>query len=230
MHLLLLANDDAPFARRAEALTARGHSLVRYATDPDIARALAERSFDALLIDRSETPARAFAGDALALVRGLRAQNIHLPVLVVGASGDGPAAIAAFEAGADDLLPPAPDMAEVEARVQARLRARAWAAAPAGDTLTAGDIVVSPARLCAWRAGRPLALARTELAMLTELVRHADSVVTRAMLLHRVWHRDDQPTTNLVEAHMRRLRMRLTDGGTPDPIKTVRGVGYILRR
>lgn len=61
------------------------------------------------------------------------------------------------------------------------------------------------------------------------LARNADSVVTRAMLLEQVWHYDFEPGTNLVEAHIRRLRLKLAEYGGDDPIRTVRGVGYVLR-
>ncbi len=87
------------------------------------------------------------------------------------------------------------------------------------------DQPLAPRRLA---AGRPLALQHTELKILLVLARNAGSAVTRAMLLEQVWNYDFEPATNLVEAHIRRLRIKLTDHGD-DPIRTIRGVGYMLR-
>ncbi|PAV69736.1 hypothetical protein WR25_06800 [Diploscapter pachys] len=72
-------------------------------------------------------------------------------------------------------------------------------------------------------------MPRLELKLLAELVRNADTVLTRAMLIERVWGYDFEPDTNLVDVYIRRLRQKLTAHGGDDPIQTMRGVGYLLR-
>ncbi len=103
--------------------------------------------------------------------------------------------------------------------------------APAEDrsTLSAGDITVSLLSHRAFRGGKAIDLHKTELKLLTELVRNAGLVLTRQMLLERVWGYNFAPATNIVEAHIRRLRIKLDMPGLADPITTVRGVGYKLR-
>jgi two-component system OmpR family response regulator len=92
-----------------------------------------------------------------------------------------------------------------------------------------GDLVISPTRHSAQRNGKTLNLQKIEFKLLTELARHADTAVTRGMLLERVWNYDFEPATNLVEAYIRRLRLKLTEFGDADPIMTIRGVGYMLK-
>lgn len=79
-----------------------------------------------------------------------------------------------------------------------------------------------------WRGGQPLALSQTEFRLLLALARDAGEVVTRPMLIERVWGQDFETTTNIVDAHIRQLRVKLLQHGD-DPIGTVRGMGYVLR-
>ena len=108
------------------------------------------------------------------------------------------------------------------------MRGRGWTGS-AGDTIHAGDIVVSPTKFRAWRDGIALDLGKLEFKLLAEFVANADAVLTRAMLVERVWGYDFAPTTNIVDVYVRHLRVKLTAAGGDDPIRTVRGVGYMLR-
>jgi two-component system, OmpR family, response regulator len=77
--------------------------------------------------------------------------------------------------------------------------------------------------------GRPIELQPREFQLLEFLLRHADEVVTRTMLLEAVWNFHFDPRTNIVETHISRLRTKLAGGGGSDLIHTVRGAGYVLR-
>jgi two-component system OmpR family response regulator len=80
-----------------------------------------------------------------------------------------------------------------------------------------------------WRGTQPVPLQPREFRLLEELMRNGDRVVTRTMLIERVWGFHFEPLTNIVETHMSRLRAKLNRGGAPDLIETVRGVGYRIR-
>jgi two-component system OmpR family response regulator len=80
-----------------------------------------------------------------------------------------------------------------------------------------------------WCGGQRIPLQPREFRLLEELMRNSDRVVTRTMLLERVWGFHFDPLTNIVETHMSRLRAKLSRGGAPDVIETVRGVGYRIR-
>jgi two-component system, OmpR family, response regulator len=93
-----------------------------------------------------------------------------------------------------------------------------------GTVHTAGTLTLDPAQRIAWREGNQLALTPTEFALLDVLVRHADQALSKPQLLQLAWG-DTVHDDNLVETTIRRLRRKL---GNPDPIETIRGVGYRL--
>lgn len=221
---ILLVDDDADFARTlAEELAALGHDLSVAADGRAALAAVDTDAHDAVVLDRMMPRV-----DGMALLERLRGDARTIPVIMLSARGASDDKISGLAAGADDYVVKPIEAAELNARLQAVLRGRQWTR-EASDTLRAGDIVVSPSRFRAWRADRPVDLAKLELNLLAELVRNAGTVMTRAMLIERVWGYDFEPDTNLVDVYIRRLRQKLTAAGGDDPIQTMRGVGYMLR-
>jgi len=158
----------------------------------------------------------------------LRGGNMTVPVIMLTALGRSVEKVEGLEAGADDYVVKPVAAAELSARLAAVVRGRGWTGGSA-DTIRAGDIVVSPTKFRAWRDGTALDLGKLEFKLLAEFVANADAVLTRAMLVERVWGYDFAPTTNIVDVYVRHLRVKLTAAGGEDPIVTVRGVGYMLR-
>lgn len=222
LHLLLVEDDAALVAMLGDDLRALGHA-VTVATDGRAAiEAVVRDRFDAMILDLMLPQV-----DGLSVLQRVRQDDMGLPVIILTALGRPVEKIEGLDAGADDYVVKPVTAAEINARLNAILRGRRRPEQD-GDTLRAGDIVISPARFRAWRDGKAVELSKLEFNLLTELVRNADSIVTRAMLLEKVWGYDFEPGTNLVEVHIRRLRAKLTDDGGADPIVTVRGVGYRL--
>lgn len=224
LKVLIVEDDDELAAQLSDQLRMFGHDPV---VAPDGRRAnqlVAERHFDAIILDRI-LPMM----DGITLLKSLRDHNILTPVIVMTALGQSRQKIEGLDHGADDYVVKPVDPAELNARLHAVTRARAWTGQGSDETLRVGEIVISPARHSAWRNGKALKLQKTEFRLLTELARHAGTTVTRSMLLERVWNYDFEPTTNLVDAYIRRLRIRLTEFDESDPIMTIRGVGYMLR-
>lgn len=221
---LLIVEDDVEYAAALKAeLAQRDHHVTLAETGPSALTAIEREGFDAMILD-SMLPQL----NGVAVVERLRAAGHSLPVLMLSALGRSAEKIGGLTAGADDYCVKPTPAAEIEARLNALLRARGWTAGEA-DTLRAGDIVVSPGQHRAWRGEVPLDLTRLEFGLLTELMRHAGSYLTRAMLIERVWGYDFEPGTNIVDAQVRLLRRKLTANGGDDPIATKRGVGYMLR-
>lgn len=222
---LLIVEDDVEYAAALKAeLAQRDHDITIAETGPTALTAVERDAFDAMILD-SMLPQL----NGVRVVERLRDAGHNLPVLMLSALGRSAEKIGGLTAGADDYCVKPTPAAEIEARLNALLRARGWTAAGDGDMLRAGDIVISPGQHRAWRADQPLDLTRLEFGLLTELVRHAGSYLTRAMLIERVWGYDFEPGTNIVDAQVRLLRRKLTAGGGDDPIATKRGVGYMLR-
>jgi two-component system, OmpR family, response regulator len=221
---LLVVEDDVSFAELlSDDLRTFGHD-VTVAGDGRSALALLDRhAFDAVILDWMLPEV-----DGISALRDLREHDMTVPVLMLSARGRAFDKVEGLETGADDYVVKPVSGAELNARLHALLRARNWRV-DSSDTIRAGDIVVSPSTFRAWRDGAALDLGSLEFHLLSELVRNADMPVTRAMLLERVWHYDFEPSTNVVEAYIYRLRNRLTANGGSNPIKTIRGVGYMLK-
>ncbi len=221
---LLLVEDDEPLREMlSDQLEARGYEVSAVADGRAAIGAVGATPFDVIILDRMLP----FV-DGVDVLRWLREQEVKTPVILLTALGRLPERIEGLEAGADDYVVKPFEIDELHARIRAVLRRRTAANADSA-TVTAGDITVSVARHRVTRAGKPVEMHKTEIRLLAELVREAGTVLTRPLLLERVWGYDFVPTTNIVDAHIRRLRQRLEATGLPDPIVTVRGVGYMFR-
>jgi two-component system, OmpR family, response regulator len=221
---VLLVEDDEPLRRLlTDQLNARGYSVQSVADGRAAIAAVGGDPFDIVILDRMLP----FI-DGVDVLRWLREQEVMTPVILLTALGRLPERVEGLEAGADDYVVKPFETDELHARIRALLRRRQASGADSA-TITAGDVTVSVARHRVTRAGKPVELHKTEIKLLAELVREAGTVLTRPLLLERVWGYDFVPTTNIVDAYIRRLCQRLELPGLPDPIVTVRGVGYMFR-
>jgi two-component system, OmpR family, response regulator len=222
---ILIVEDDAELAETLAAQMADfDHDTTIAGNGHKALATIVNGAFDAVILDRVMP-----LMDGLTFLQHVRQANINVPVLILTAFGKASQKVEGLEAGADDYVVKPIDPLELNARLHALVRARQWSGKES-DTMRAGDIMVSPTKFRAWRNDIAIDLPRTEFKLLLELVRHAGSVLTRPMLLERVWNYDFEPTTNIVDTYIKRLRKKLTEGGGDDPISTLRGVGYMLRK
>jgi DNA-binding response OmpR family regulator len=221
---LLLVEDDTAFADALAAeLREFDHAVTVVGDGRAALQAVDRDQYDAVVLDWKLPQV-----DGMFVLQRLRSENVTVPVIMLSALGRPVDKVEGLDSGADDYVVKPVAGEELNARLHAVLRGRGWTSTN-GDTVRAGDIVVSPGTFRAWRDDQPLDLATLEFNLLAELARNAGSVLTRSMLLERVWHYDFEPTTNVVDAYICRLRAKLTAQGGPDPIVTKRGVGYMLR-
>ena len=145
------------------------------------------------------------------------------------ARADATDVIVGLELGADDYVTKPFDMPVLVARCRAVLRRAA--AEPAEPTLRVGELEVDVAGYSARKDGHDLALTATEFRLLVELVRRPGQVLTREVLLSRVWDYEYLGDSRLVDVAVQRLRAKIEDDpASPKTISTVRGVGYRLER
>ena len=175
--------------------------------------------YDVLVLDR-DLPV--MHGDELC--RWLRGQGVGARVLMLTAAAGAEQAAAGLELGADDYLAKPFEFVELIARVRALARRPSHTRAP---VLEAAGIRVDTAARTAMRDGRPLELARKELGVLEMLLADGDRVISAEELLEHVWDENADPFTTTVRTTIARLRRKL---GDPDPIETVTGSGYRIRR
>jgi two-component system response regulator MtrA len=149
-----------------------------------------------------------------------------VPVVMLTARGDTMDVVVGLEAGADDYVRKPFDLPELIARIRAALR-RAGTTADGPAELRLGSLVVDIAGRTVTRDGDDIPLTRTEFDLLLELVRHAGQVLSRDILLDRVWGYDYLGDSRLVDVAIQRLRAKVeADPATPELIQTVRGAGY----
>jgi two-component system OmpR family response regulator len=220
---ILLAEDDADTRHFVErGLREQGHAVLAADTGEDALHLALTEALDVIVLDRM-LPSL----DGLGVLKRMRAGGITAPVLMLTALGRIEDRVDGLQAGADDYLVKPFAFSELAARVQALGRRRAPEAV--ATRLQAAGIDMDLLRREVRREGRLVPLQPREFRLLEELLRHAGGVVTRTMLLERVWDFHFDPQTKIVETHMSRLRGKLNDGFAEDAIETIRGAGYRIR-
>lgn len=222
MRILVIEDDRATADYIQRGLTQEGHVAEVSRDGKDgLVRALSE-PFDVIVTDRMLP-----GTDGLSVVRALRAASVPTPVLMLTALGDVERRVEGLNAGADDYLAKPFAFSELLARVRALSR-RPAASAPAQTELVVGGLRMDLLRRAVSRGGQAVELLPTEWRLLEYMMRHPGQVLTRTMLLERVWDFAFDPTTNVVDVHVSRLRRKLEQPGEAPLIRTVRGAGYVL--
>jgi two-component system OmpR family response regulator len=221
---VLLVEDDAEMARFVKkGLSEAGHVVAHAPSGRDGLFMAATEAFDVLVLDRM-LPGGV---DGVRLVETLRAQDNHTPVLFLSALSGVDERVRGLKAGGDDYLTKPFAFAELLARVEALGRR------PAGDApatrLKVADLEMDLLSRTVTRGGRKVEVQPREFRLLEHLMRHAGQVVTRTMLLEKVWDYHFDPQTNVIDVHVSRLRQKLDRGFEKPLIHTVRNAGYMIR-
>lgn len=222
--LLFIEDDDGIRLALSLALEDEGYS-VRQA--PNGAEGLEEFELhhpDLVLLDLRLPDMSGFD-----VCRSLRAKSI-VPIIMITAQTDTHDMVAGLEAGADDYVTKPVVPKELAARIRALLRRVQLHGSPAAsDVSTFGDVELRRQQGIALKAGVELSLTKTEFRLLCEFADHAGAVLSRDQLLQRVWGYEYLGDSRLVDAHVRRLRVKIEDHpDDPQLIVTVRGIGYRL--
>ena len=166
--------------------------------------------------------------DGIDLILQLRRSGITSPVLILSARRSVDDRVKGLELGGDDYLTKPFAIAELLARMRNLLRRNSTQGEDA-TRLRVCDLELDMLKRRATRAGEVLNLSPQEFGLLEYLCRHAGRVVTRSMLLAEVWGIRIQPDTNVVDVHIYRLRGKIDTEGREPLIKTLRGIGYVLK-
>ncbi len=221
MRLLLIEDDPSVSAYVARGLTEAGHVCDVLADGKDGLFQATRETYDVVVVDRM-LPSL----DGLSLVRALRAAGGRAPVLFLTALGGIDDRVEGLEAGGDDYLTKPFAFAELMARVNALARRP-----PVQDVQTVlrvADLELDMMRRKARRGGQVIDLLPKEFTLLEVLMRNAGRVVTRTMLLERVWDFHFDPKTSVVETHISRLRAKIDKPFNVALLQTVKNAGYML--
>jgi len=164
--------------------------------------------------------------DGLSLIESWRRRGLRFPVLILSARRSVDDRVKGLQIGGDDYLTKPFAFAELLARVQALLRRQSGAAEP--TELHVGDLAIDLLSRRVTRAGRTVELRPREYALLEYLARHAGQVVSKTMILSRIWNYSFDPRTNVVDVLVHRLREKIDAGFDTKLLQTRRGMGYVL--
>jgi DNA-binding response OmpR family regulator len=218
MSHILIAEDEAKIATFLEkGLRRNGYATTSVADGETAYQYARSGQFDLVILDLG-LPVR----DGLSVLKALRQEAVHTPVVVLTARDSTADTVAGLESGADDYVPKPFAFDELLARVRLRLRPERTAEA---SVLDVGTFSLDLRTRRATVDGDVVVLTAREFAVAEVLARHPDQVLTREQLLSQVWGFDFDPGSNIVEVYIRNLRRKLGR----DRIETVRGSGYRLR-
>jgi two-component system OmpR family response regulator len=222
MRILVVEDDEVAAEYVKKGLSEAGH-VVDLATDGDAALEMAQAAaYDALILDRM-LPKR----DGLEVLTDLRENGDATPVLILSALGETDHKVEGLRAGGDDYLSKPYSFTELLARVEAIGRRSDPTAAV--TKLKVGDLEMDLLARTVRRAGQKVLLQPREFRLLECLMRNAGRVVTRTMLLEKVWDYHFDPQTNVIDVHISRLRGKIDKEFETPLLHTVRGAGYCLQ-
>lgn len=220
--ILIIEDDEKTAGFIAKGLDEHGYTVDCAGNGRDgLFLATGER-YDAIVLDRMLPQI-----DGMAVLAALRAAGIATPVIILSALGTADDRIAGLEAGSDDYLTKPFAFAELLARLRLAMR-KASTDAGAVTVLKCGDLEMDLLSRKVRRGAHPVDLQPREFRLLEFLLRHADQVVTRTMLLEGVWDYHFDPGTNVIDVHISRLRKKIDEGHDSPLLHTVRGAGYRL--
>ena len=223
MKILIVEDDHEIAALLAEGIIARGHEA--HLADngrQGLLKATGETRYDVVVVDRLLPEL-----DGLSVVKAIRAAGVSTPALFLTNLSGIDDRVEGLEAGADEYLVKPFAFPELMARLTALARRPVLGAEP--TLLSVLDLEMDLIRRTVKRSGRTIDLQPREFQLLEFLVRSEGRVLTRRMLLEKVWGFHFDTRTNIVETHMSRLRAKVDRGHSTSLIQTLRGAGYALR-
>ncbi|OBH03126.1 DNA-binding response regulator [Mycobacterium sp. E2699] len=220
MRVLIVEDEPRLSATLAMGLKAEGFAVVTAGTGIEGLQLATENGFDVVVLDIMLPGHNGYE-----VLRRMRAREVWTPVLMLTAKDGEFDETDAFDLGADDYLTKPFSFRVLVARLRALVR-RGAPERPA--VLTAGSLLLDPARHTVQRGSTPIALTPREYGVLEFLMRNKDVVVTKAEILRNVWDEHHQGPDNVVEVYVGYVRRKIDVPFGTNTIETVRGVGYRL--
>jgi len=220
---ILVVEDNERVAQfLTKGLREAGHTVEHANNGRDGLFLAASEPHDVIIMDRM-LPGNV---DGLGIIEALRQAGNRTPILILSALDAVDERIKGLRSGGDDYLTKPFAFGELLARVDAL--GRRSSGADSGHTLQVGDLRMDLLSRRVTRGSRAITLQPREFKLLEYLMRHANQVVTRTMLLEAVWEYNFDPQTNVVDVHISKLRQKIENDSEPALVRTVRNAGYMM--
>ena len=221
MKILLLEDDQKTGDYLSKGLVSAGHVVDWVRDGREGLAAVLDSAYDVMVVDRM-VPGL----DGLLVVKTMRTAAVRTPVLFLTAMSGVDDRVEGLEAGGDDYLVKPFAFSELAARVNALVRRPPIAAEK--TTLSVGDLQIDLVKRTAHRAGTLVDLLPREFLLLEHFMRNHGKVLTKTMLLERIWNFNFDPQSSVVETHISRLRAKIDKPFDFPLLHTVRNIGYTL--
>jgi two-component system OmpR family response regulator len=222
MKVLLVEDNERVANFVKKGLVEAGHTIDHADNGRDGMFLAASEPYDVVVMDRL-LPGSV---DGLGIIAALRKSGSKVPILILSALSDVDERIRGLQSGGDDYLVKPFAFGELLARLDALVRRAQDNSAE--TILVVDDLNVDLLSRKVSRGGKPVSLQPREFKLLEYLMRHANQVVTRTMLLENVWDYRFDPQTNVVDVHVSKLRHKIDAGFARPLLRTIRNAGYML--
>ena len=214
---ILVVEDDLSLAGQIMTAVEQAGWVAESALDGlEAVYQVTEQSFDAVILDLGLPRL-----DGLSVLRAMRDQGIHLPVIILSARDTLHDRIEGLNAGADDYLCKPFQMAELIARLRAQIRRGSGQTSP---VITIGELSLDTRTSAVYWQGQPLKLTALELKILSYMMHNSGRIISRSELIEHIYRQDFDRDSNTIEVFIRRIRQKVGH----NMIETVRGLGYKL--
>jgi two-component system OmpR family response regulator len=220
--ILVVEDDPETAGQLVDQLTTSGYQVDLAASGNEALSRGAASEYAVITIDRMLPDI-----DGIAVMRQLRDDGIAAPFLIISALGEVDDRVRGLRAGGDDYLVKPFSFVELLARLEALGRRSDITAKE--TIMRVGDLAIDLMSRTASRRGKDIFLLPREFQLLEYMVRNEGRVVSRAMLLQHIWDLHFDPSTNIIDVYVGRVRRKVDDHQAYPLIHTVRGVGYCLR-
>lgn len=224
MRILVIEDEDTVRRYIAKGLEEHGHTVDQAKSGRDGLFLATTESFDAIVLDRMLPEM-----DGMTILKTLRASDITTPVLIVSALGEVDDRVEGLKTGSDDYLIKPFQFSELMARVEVIAKRHASPHLATESTLSVDDLKMDLVKRKVTKSNQQIEFQPREFSLLEFLMRHKGQLITRTMLLEKVWNYHFDPETNVIDVHISRIRNKIDNKDGASFIETVRGSGYRFR-
>lgn len=221
MRILIVDDDHAILNLMKRVLSDEAYAIDLASTGEEARTLALVHEYDGIILDLNLGDRHGFE-----ILQELRRAGRRTPVMLYSGKGDSATIVRGLDAGADDFIVKPVSNDELRARV--RTLVRRGASSRVGEQVTVGNLILNRLTRRITCQGEDLAITATEMRLLEHLMLHAGETVTRSELHDKIWDMHFDPSSNVIDAHVARLRKKLETAGASAEIATRRGIGFVL--
>jgi len=222
MKILLIEDDENTSNFIKKGLQEQGHIIDAFSDGESGIKAAYLKEHDVIILDRMLPNI-----DGISIVKQIRKDKIDTPVLFLSALGEIDDRVKGLDSGGDDYLVKPFSFSELNARVEALNRRQSPRSYQ--DTIKIDDLILNKRKREVIRNSKHILLQPQEYRLLEVLMENSNEILTRTMLLEKVWDLHFDPQTNIIDVHISRLRKKIDKGFNKCLLKTIRGAGYSIQ-